>query len=128
MKCVSFVKIDVQALGKWVGQTGQTKAEISRSLGFSSGYLSKCCRKGEMSTTAYKLLMHEYNLEYGNFIKQDDIQPDPSKETPQENTSSEDMASLVKESNRILELVAENLLQIAEEVREILDRMKGIGE
>ncbi len=65
----------------WSKKQDLTMSEVSRTLGFENGYMSKVCRKGVIPIPSYKLLVSEFGFEYGRFLIEEKFEPIDTRDT-----------------------------------------------
>ena len=66
-----MLAIDSEKLRNTIKQINLNAVDVSRKLGFSDNYISKCCSRGAIKESSANML----DIVYG--IKYDDIKPDP---------------------------------------------------
>lgn len=75
-KLKNITQIDVEALNEWLNNQPKNRAEIAEKLGRSRSYFYDVCRRGNIQTPVYKLMLNAFDLPEGSFI------PKPKVTTP----------------------------------------------
>lgn len=85
----NYVKIDVEALERWLSAQPETQRALAGKLGRGATYFSDIKRKGTMRLLNYNFFIKTFGLSDGTFIKKEHtpepfVAPSQSSRTPRE--------------------------------------------
>lgn len=120
-------KIAIRILDAYASDHGTNRSEMSRKMGYNSNYLSNCAFRGCFTVPAAKSLNYYFNIDVNDMLPVPEPEPEPIPEPiPEPETDAqeevtetkpdydaqtkklfEDLANLVENQNRIINLLAD---------------------
>ena len=122
-----MINIDYDALYKWAEDNKMQMSQVSRELGFNSGYFTNARLRNRLPKNVYKFLLLRYGLPEGSFIKKEP-EPEPTRCNVQyvEDTvvKVDTLLPKLEELNTSINKLGNIMMQMLEYVKEIRDEVK----